>query len=85
MAALPQPTSEPSRPAADNAELQVCALLAERGRVKQEDVVRAERLLAEAPETSLTALLVRLGLVSERSATISETERPVASCTACRT
>ena len=66
MAALPQPTSESSRPAADNAEMQVCALLAERGRVKQEDVVRAERLLAEAPETSLTALLVRLGLVSER-------------------
>jgi general secretion pathway protein E len=66
MAALPQPGTEPHRPAADDAEMRVCALLAERGRVKNEDVARAERLLAEAPETSLTALLVRLGLVSER-------------------
>ncbi|MBN8737077.1 MAG: type II secretion system ATPase GspE [Xanthomonadales bacterium] len=66
MAALPQLNSEPPRPAADDAETRVCALLVDRGRLKQDDLARAERLLAEAPETRLTALLARLGLVSER-------------------
>ncbi|MGH8113105.1 MAG: type II secretion system ATPase GspE, partial [Rhodanobacteraceae bacterium] len=37
-----------------------------RGRLKPEDLARTERLLAEAPETRLTPLLARLGLVSER-------------------
>ncbi|HET7597197.1 MAG TPA: type II secretion system ATPase GspE [Burkholderiales bacterium] len=44
----------------------MCALLVERGKLKPDDLGRAERLLAEAPETRLTALLARLGLVSER-------------------
>ncbi|MBS0383462.1 MAG: type II secretion system ATPase GspE [Proteobacteria bacterium] len=66
MAASPQPNPEPPRQPTDDAEMRVCALLVERGRLKQEDLARAERLLTEAPETRLTALLGRLGLVSER-------------------
>ncbi|HLI17833.1 MAG TPA: ATPase, T2SS/T4P/T4SS family, partial [Rhodanobacteraceae bacterium] len=50
----------------ETAETRVCASLVERGRLKQDDLARAERLLAEAPETRLTTLLARLGLVSER-------------------
>ncbi|MGH8191452.1 MAG: GspE/PulE family protein, partial [Rhodanobacteraceae bacterium] len=65
MAALPQSIAQPSS-VADGDEARVCALLVERGRLRQDDLLRAERLLAEAPENRLTALLVRLGLVSER-------------------
>ncbi|HET7930516.1 MAG TPA: type II secretion system ATPase GspE [Rhodanobacteraceae bacterium] len=66
MSAVLQPDAGPVRPSDDGGEARVCALLVERGRLKPDDVTRAERLLAEAPETRLTALLVRLGLVSER-------------------
>ena len=44
----------------------MCALLVQHGRLKEDDLARTERLLMEAPETRLTALLARLGLVSER-------------------
>ena len=66
MSAVVQSGAEQPRPGDDQAGMRVCALLVERGRLKQEDLARAERLLAEAPETRLTALLARLGLVSER-------------------
>jgi general secretion pathway protein E len=66
MSAVLQPGAGQVRPSDDGGEARVCALLVERGRLKPDDVARAERLLAEAPETRLTALLVRLGLVSER-------------------
>ncbi|HET8554030.1 MAG TPA: type II secretion system ATPase GspE [Rhodanobacteraceae bacterium] len=46
--------------------MRVCALLVERGRLKESDLGRARRLHAETPEGTLTALLARLGLVSER-------------------
>ncbi|HEX7369517.1 MAG TPA: type II secretion system ATPase GspE [Rhodanobacteraceae bacterium] len=65
MSAVLQPDHDPLA-AADTAETRVCALLVERGKLKDEDRARAERLLVEAPETRLTTLLARLGLVSER-------------------
>src|SRR5690348_15428745 len=53
--------------APDNgAEAPVCALLVERGKLKESDLARAERIHAESPDGTLTALLARLGLVSER-------------------
>ena len=66
MSAVVQPGGEQPRPIEDEAGARACALLVERGRLKQEDLARAERLLAEAPENRLTAVLARLGLVSER-------------------
>ena len=48
-----------------NADLRVAEALAERGRLKDSDLARAQRLHAEAGG-SLVALLVRLGMVSER-------------------
>ncbi|HET6907451.1 MAG TPA: ATPase, T2SS/T4P/T4SS family, partial [Rhodanobacteraceae bacterium] len=48
------------------AEVPVCALLVERGKLKESDLARAERIHAESPDGTLTALLARLGLVSER-------------------
>ncbi len=66
MSAVVQSGAETSGATGPDPEARVCALLVERGRLKQEDLARAERLLAEAPENRLTALLVRLGLVSER-------------------
>ena len=66
MSAIVQSGAEQPRPSADEAGVRACALLVERGRLKQDDLARAERLLAEAPENRLTALLSRLGLVSER-------------------
>ncbi|TBR36635.1 MULTISPECIES: type II secretion system ATPase GspE [Dyella] len=51
---------EPGREAA------VCDLLVMRGRLKDTDLARARRLHEESPEGTLTALLARLGLVSER-------------------
>jgi general secretion pathway protein E len=47
-------------------EMPVCALLVERGKLKESDLARAERIHAESPDGTLTALLARLGLVSER-------------------
>jgi general secretion pathway protein E len=66
MSAVLQPGSTQAHPVEDDAEMEVCALLVERGRLKEDDLLRAERLLAEAPESRLTPLLSRLGLVSER-------------------
>ncbi|WP_233171714.1 type II secretion system ATPase GspE [Dyella sp. ASV21] len=50
----------------DSREAAVCALLVTRGRLKDTDLVRARRLHEESPEGTLTALMARLGLVSER-------------------
>jgi general secretion pathway protein E len=50
---------------ADTADNRIAAALAARGRVKEGDLARAQRLHAEAGG-SLTALLLRLGMVSER-------------------
>ncbi|HEX7112645.1 MAG TPA: type II secretion system protein GspE, partial [Mizugakiibacter sp.] len=47
-------------------EARVCARLVERGRLKEADLARARRVHEEAPDGTLTALLTRLGLVSER-------------------
>jgi len=44
----------------------VCTLLVARGRLKDGDLGRARRLHEEAPEGTLTGLMARLGLVSER-------------------
>ncbi|HEX7325173.1 MAG TPA: ATPase, T2SS/T4P/T4SS family, partial [Rhodanobacteraceae bacterium] len=66
MSAVVQSGGITPQAAAGDAEARVCALLVARGRLKQDDLARAERLLAEAPETRLTVLLARLGLVSER-------------------
>ncbi|MGB8634179.1 MAG: type II secretion system ATPase GspE [Rhodanobacteraceae bacterium] len=45
----------------------ICQFLVERGRLKENDLVRARRVRQESPEDgSLSALLARLGLVSER-------------------
>src|SRR5579875_1674993 len=67
MSAAPQPGEPVSRTAAPpDAEAAVCLLLVRRGRLKEADLARAERVLDEAPESTLTALLARLGLVSER-------------------
>jgi len=66
MSAIVQSDAEQPRPSVDEAGAHACALLVERGRLKQDDLARAERLLAEAPENRLTPLLSRLGLVSER-------------------
>ena len=50
---------------AGSADARIAAALSARGRVKDADLVRAQRLHAEAGG-SLSALLVRLGMVSER-------------------
>jgi general secretion pathway protein E len=55
-----------SASASHDAEAKVCLLLVQRGRLKEPDLARAERVLDDAPENTLTALLARLGLVSER-------------------
>ena len=47
-------------------EAQVCAHLVAHGRLKDTDLARARRLHDETPEGTLTALMARLGLVSER-------------------
>ena len=50
---------------AETADSRIAAALSARGRLKDADLVRAQRLHAEAGG-SLSALLVRLGMVSER-------------------
>ncbi len=47
-------------------ETDVAALLLARGRLKEADFARAQRLHAESRDGTLSALLTRLGLVSER-------------------
>jgi len=53
-------------PARESHETALCVLLVSRGRLKDVDLARARRLHEESPEGTLTALLARLGLVSER-------------------
>ena len=52
--------------AGEPGEAQVCAHLVAHGRLKDTDLARARRLHDETPEGTLTALMARLGLVSER-------------------
>jgi general secretion pathway protein E len=52
--------------AMDGREAAVCALLVSRGRLKDTDLARARRLHEESPDGTFTALMARLGLVSER-------------------
>src|SRR5690349_24088439 len=47
-------------------EAAVCAWLVARGRLKDSDLGRARRLHEESTEGTLTTLMARLGLVSER-------------------
>lgn len=63
---VPTPSGGDERQHESVAEVRVCALLVERGRLKESDLGRARRLHGETPEGTLTALLARLGLVSER-------------------
>ena len=66
MSAVVQPMqSQDQMPEVDH-EIAVCRLLVARGCLKDGDLARAQRLHEEAPEGTLTALLARLGLVSER-------------------
>jgi general secretion pathway protein E len=54
-------------PGANNdREAEVCAWLVARGRLKDSDLGRARRLHEESSEGTLTTLMARLGLVSER-------------------
>ena len=66
MSAALKPASIGTNQATEDHESAVCALLVARGRLKDNDLARARRLHEEAPEGTLTALLARLGLVSER-------------------
>ena len=50
----------------DDREAEVCAWLVARGRLKEGDLARARRLHEESTEGTLTTLMARLGLVSER-------------------
>ncbi len=67
--AIPQPPGKPLIAQPQKSELDtdsaIAAALAERGRLRDVDLARAQRLHAEAGG-SLVALLVRLGMVSER-------------------
>ncbi|MFC5741428.1 type II secretion system ATPase GspE [Dyella tabacisoli] len=63
--ALELATSE-KKTATDDREAGVCALLVARGRLKDGDFARARRLHEESPEGTLSGLMARLGLVSER-------------------
>ena len=56
------------------AEEDVVELLLKKGRLKEADLLRAKRLFEEGNEGSLTALLARLGLASERDVAESTAE-----------
>ena len=75
MSAVVKPASLGAIKATEDHEAAVCALLVERGRLKDNDLMRARRLHEEAPEGTLTALLARLGLVSERDLAEAWAER----------
>jgi general secretion pathway protein E len=75
MSAVVKPASGGAAKATDDHESAVCALLVARGRLKDNDLARARRLHEEAPEGTLTALLARLGLVSERDLAEAWAER----------
>lgn len=75
MSAVVKPASVGAAKATDDQESAVCALLVARGRLKDNDLARARRLHEEAPDGTLTALLARLGLVSERELAEAWAER----------
>lgn len=75
MSAALKPASLGTAGATEDHEAAVCALLVARGRLKDNDLARARRLHEEAPEGTLTALLARLGLVSERDLAEAWAER----------
>jgi general secretion pathway protein E len=66
MSAVAWPAANEEGAVMDNREAAVCALLVSRGRLKDSDFVRARRLHEESAEGTLTGLMARLGLVSER-------------------
>lgn len=55
-------------------EAKLCQYMIDKGRLKEDDLVRGERLFAETISTSLVPLLVRLGLASERDVALSLSE-----------
>lgn len=57
-----------------NFEHSLCQYMIVKGRLKEEDLVRGERLFQETLSTSLVPLLVRLGLTSERDVATSLSE-----------
>ncbi|RDS79376.1 type II secretion system protein GspE [Dyella monticola] len=75
MSAALKPASTGTIQHTEDHEAAVCALLVGRGRLKDNDLARARRLHEEAPEGTLTALLARLGLVSERDLAEAWAER----------
>jgi general secretion pathway protein E len=75
MSAAMKPASLGTIQGTEDHEAAVCALLVTRGRLKDNDLARAKRLHEEAPEGTLTALLARLGLVSERDLAEAWSER----------
>jgi general secretion pathway protein E len=66
MSAVTKPAANVEGAAMDSREAAVCTLLVSRGRLKDTDLARARRLHEESPDGTLTALMARLGLVSER-------------------
>ena len=66
MSAVVSASEGATQAAMHDRESAVCALLVSRGALKDGDLLRARRLHEEAPEGTLTALMARLGLVSER-------------------
>ena len=66
MSAAIEPAVSGSGMAGDDREAEVCAWLVARGRLKDTDLGRARRLHEESTEGTLTTLMARLGLVSER-------------------
>lgn len=67
-------TDENSNMPEPSFEHKLCQYMIEKGRLKEEDLVRGERLYQETLSTSLVPLLVRLGLTSERDVAISLSE-----------
>ncbi len=66
MSAAIEPAVSGTGMAGDDREAEVCAWLVARGRLKDTDLSRARRLHEESSEGTLTTLMARLGLVSER-------------------
>lgn len=60
--------ASPENPGLSPVDEQISALLIERGRLKEADLVRAKRLHDEDPRNDFVSLMARLGLVSERDA-----------------
>src|SRR5476649_535792 len=65
-AVIQQPATGEAGMSVDDREAEVCAWLVARGRLKDSDLGRARRLREESAEGTLTTLMARLGLVSER-------------------